>query len=161
MRAATNFATLRASTTMRRHASVSSNAARFLGNTLNRRTDSLSCRSDCTAVLRALIFLKVMTQNPKPHGDFQPPAATFPLRACGCGNFFEQKIQLAGWEQIKRRRKRSFARARWCDSARNAQDIHAQDRRVSVNDESFGPRENGPIGRGSIDRKNYFASLAI
>jgi hypothetical protein len=32
-------------------------------------------------------------------GVFQLPAAAFPVRACVCGNFFEQKVKLAGAEQ--------------------------------------------------------------
>jgi hypothetical protein len=42
-----------------------------------------------------------MPRKPKPRGIFQLPFAAFLLRACACGNFFEQKIQLAGAEQIE------------------------------------------------------------
>jgi hypothetical protein len=77
------------------------NAQEVAGNTLNRRTDSFSSRAGCALALRMSFFLNAVSRKPKPHSDFQLPAATFPLRACGRGNFFEQKIQLAGPEQIE------------------------------------------------------------
>jgi hypothetical protein len=68
---------------------------------LNRRIDSFRPGGIRMAPHHVTFFFSAMARKPKLRGIFQLPFAAFLLRACGCGNFFEQKIQLAGAEQIE------------------------------------------------------------
>jgi hypothetical protein len=94
-----------------RPAFVSLASRGLAGNTLNRRGDSFRCRISYAAPLRGSNFFMRDPRKPRLRGFFQLLAATFLLRACERGHFFEQKIQLAGKDQIDRRAGIALARA--------------------------------------------------
>jgi hypothetical protein len=73
-----------------------------VGNTLNRRSDSIQFKVSCAATSHVVNFLRARRRDSMPQGLFELPFAACPVRACGRGNFFAQKIQLAGHEQTDR-----------------------------------------------------------
>jgi len=82
-------------------------------------------------------FFFAMARKPKPRRLFQLPFAAFLLRACGCDNFFEQKIQLAGAEQIEGCANRHARRCRARGTACAIADIRAEIRGVSGDDKKI------------------------
>jgi hypothetical protein len=59
---------------------------------------ALAARQHCPC----RIFLCATPREPRLHGVFELLVATFLLKACERGHFFEQKIQLAGNDQTDR-----------------------------------------------------------
>jgi hypothetical protein len=117
---------------------------------------ALAARQHCLC----RIFLCVTPREPRLHGVFQLLAATFLLRACERGRFFEQKIQLAGNEQTDRCAEIARARAAWMIAhARRATFVRRYVELAGAIKKlaraKAGQSEQQPC------RKNYFPSLAI
>jgi hypothetical protein len=71
-------------------------------NALNQRIDSPLWEAACIGLPRRSIFFTATARILRRHAVFQLPPATFPLKACARGNFFEQKTKVARVEQIDR-----------------------------------------------------------